>query len=97
MFKRAIRINEFITWILRGWEKGERERPKFLRTIESPYNGERLQSQVHAMFLQAFYGVKVRLVNPDDNDQLEIQSYCTSSKTTVKDLEKEMRKHGRKR
>jgi len=97
MFKKGIRINEYRTWILRGWEKGERERPTYLRTVESPYNGERLQSQAHAMFLQAFYGVKVRLVNPDGNDQLEIQSYCTSSKTTVKDLEKEMRKHGRKR
>jgi hypothetical protein len=96
MFKRAIRINEFRTWILRGWEKGERERPKFLRTIESPYNGERLQSQAHAMFLQAFYGVKVRLVNPDGNDQIEIHDYNISSKVTVKDLEEEMRKHGRK-
>lgn len=96
-FKRGIRINEYRTWILRGWEKGERERPKFLRTIESPYNGERLQSQAHAMFLQAFYGVKVRLVNPDGNDEIEIQNYNTSSKVTVKDLEEEMRKHGRKR
>jgi hypothetical protein len=97
MFKKGIRINEYRTWILRGWEKGERERPKYLRTIESPYNGERLQSQGHAMFLQAFYGAKVRLVNPDGNDEIEIQSYNTSSKVTVKDLEEEMKKHGRKR
>jgi hypothetical protein len=95
MFKRAIRINEYRTWILRGWEKGERERPEFLRTIESPYNGERLQSQGHAIFLQTFYGVKVRLVNPDGNTEVEIQSYSTSSKVTVKDLEEEMKKHGR--
>lgn len=97
MFKKGIRINEYRTWILRGWEKGERERPKYLRTVESPYNGERLQSQAHAMFLQAFYGAKVRLMNPDGNDEIEIQSYNTSSKVTVKDLEEEMRKHGRKR
>jgi len=92
-FKRGIRINEGRTWILRGWEKGERERPKFLRTIESPHNGGRLQSQAHAMFLQAFDGVKVRLVNPDGNDEIEIQTYNTSSKVTTTELLKEIRKH----
>jgi len=96
MFKKGIRINEFRTWILRNWEKGERERPKYLRTVESPYNGERLQSQAHAIFLQAFYGVQVRLVNPDGNTEIEIQTYNTSSKVTVKDLEEETRKHGQK-
>jgi hypothetical protein len=49
------------------------------------------------MFLYAFYAVKVRLVNPDGNDEIEIQDYSTSSKVTVKDLEEEMRKHGRRR
>jgi hypothetical protein len=97
MFKRAIRINEFRTWILRGWEKGERERPKFLRTIESPYNGEHLQSRGHAKFLEAFYGVSVRLVNPFGSEEIEIQSYNTSSKVTLKELAEEMKKHGRKR
>ena len=47
------------------------------------------------MFLQAFYGVDVRLVNPDGNDEIEIQSYNTSSKVTVKDLKEEMKKHWR--
>jgi hypothetical protein len=95
-FKRGIRINEYRTWILRGWEKGERGRPEYVRTVESPYNGQRLQSQAHAMFLQIFYGVKVRLVNPDGNDEIEIQGYNTSSKVTVRNLEEEMKKHGRK-
>gem|GEM_PF-5222414 len=36
------------------------------------------------------------LVNPDGNDEIEIQSYSTSSKVTVKDLEEEVRKHERK-
>jgi len=94
-FKRGIRINEYRTWILRGWEKGERERPQYLRTIESPYNGQRMQSQAHATFLKSFYGVNVRLVNPDGNDEIEIQGYNTSSKTTVKDLLEEMKKHRR--
>jgi hypothetical protein len=46
------------------------------------------------MFLEAVYGVKVRLVNPDGNDEIEIQEYNTGSKMTVKELEKEMQKHG---
>ena len=48
------------------------------------------------MFLQAFYRVKVRLVNPDGNDGIEIQQYNTSLNVTVRDLEEEMKKHGRK-
>jgi hypothetical protein len=96
MFKRGIRINEYRTWILRNWEKGERERPQYLRTIESPHNGQRMQSQAHATFLKSFYGVNVRLVNPDGNYEIEIQGYNTSSKVTVKDLEEQMKKHGRK-
>jgi len=35
----------------------------------------------------------VRLVNPDGNDEIEIQEYNTSSKVTTKELEKEARKH----
>jgi hypothetical protein len=93
MFKRAARINEYRAWILRGWEKGEREKPVYLRTLESPYNGQRLQSQAHATFLKAWFGAKVRLVNPYGNDELEIQGYNTSSKVTTKELLKEMKKH----
>jgi hypothetical protein len=35
----------------------------------------------------------VRLVNPDGNDEIEIQAYNTSSKVTAKDLLAEIRKH----
>jgi hypothetical protein len=45
------------------------------------------------MFLQAFYEVNVRLVNPDGNAELEIQGYSTSSKVTAEDLQKELEKH----
>jgi len=48
------------------------------------------------MFLQTFYGVKVRPVNPDGNDEIEIQQYTTSPKVIVKDLEEERKKHGQK-
>jgi hypothetical protein len=43
-----------------------------------------------------FFGAKVRLVNPDGNYEIEIQEYNTNSKTTVKDLLEEMKKHEQK-
>ncbi len=64
-----------------------------MRTIESPYNGQRLQSQAHAKFLKTFFGTRVRLVNSDGKNKIEIQTYNTSSKVTVKDLLAEIRKH----
>ena len=90
---RRQRINEYCTWILRGWEKGERERPEHVRTVQSPHNGQRLQSQAHVAFLKAQFGAKVRLVNPDGNDEIETQGYSTSSKVTTKELLKEIKKH----
>jgi hypothetical protein len=96
-FKRGIGINEYRTWVLRGWEKGERAKPISLRILESPYNGERLQSRGHAKFLEAFYGVRVRLVHSFGSEEIEIQGYSTSSKVTLKQLAEEMKKHGRKR
>jgi hypothetical protein len=85
-YKWGYRINEYRTWILRVLEKGERERPKYLYSIPSPYNGLRLQSQAHGLFLKHFYGADVRLTNPDGNTELEFQSYKTSSKVKLEDL-----------
>jgi hypothetical protein len=79
-FKRGARINEFRTWILRGLEKGNRNKPKYMYTVKSPYNGLRLQSQAHALFLQRYYVAKIRLTNPDSNTELEIQGYKTANK-----------------
>lgn len=86
IFKKGIRYNEFRTWVLRGIGKGDRPKPKFLYSVQSPYNGRRLQSQAHAKFLQRYYGANVRLVNSDGNDELEIQGYKTASKTSTKDV-----------
>ena len=47
----------------------------------------------HAKFLKVFFGAKVRLVNPDGNDEIEIQQYNTSSKVTTKELLKEIKRH----
>jgi hypothetical protein len=86
VFKRGIRINEYRTWILRVIGKGDRPKPRYLYSVESPYNGQHLQSQAHAEFLQRYYGAPVRLVKPDGNHELEIQGYKTASKTSTKDL-----------
>ena len=68
-----------------------RARP-FARKLFASYFAE-MQSQAHATFLKAHFGAKVRLVNPDGNDEIEIQEYNTSSKVTTKELLKEMNKH----
>jgi hypothetical protein len=86
VFKRGIRINEYRTWILRVLGKGNRPKPRYLYSVESPYNGQRLQSQAHAEFLQRYYGAPVRLVKPDGNHELEIQGYKTSSKVSAEDV-----------
>ena len=86
VFKRGIRINEYRTWILRGLGKGDRPKPRYLYSVESPYNGQRLQSQAHAEFLQRYYGAPVRIVNPDGNHELETQGYKTSNKVSAKDV-----------
>lgn len=39
------------------------------------------------------FGAKVRLVNPDGNEHIEVQGYNTDSKVTTKDLRKELEKH----
>ena len=85
-FKRGVRINEYRTWILRTHGKGDRPMPKYLYSVESPHNGQRLQSQGHAMYLQNHYGAKIRLTNPDGNTVIELQDYKTSSKVCLKDL-----------
>lgn len=88
VFKKGVSINEYRTWILRTIGKGERPKPEFLYAVESPYNSQRIQSQAHGEFLQRHYQCPVRLTNPDGNEELEIQGYKTSSKTSVKDVKK---------
>jgi hypothetical protein len=91
VFARGIRINEFRTWILRGLEKGNTDSPKYLYSLESPYNGQRLQSQAHARYIEQYFGTRVRLTNPDGNMTLEIEGYKTG-KNVDKKVAKEMLK-----
>jgi len=86
-FKQGVRINEYRTWILRALEKGNRPKPKYLYSIESNYNGRRLQSEAHGLFFLNYYGAQIRLAKPDGNTELEVQGYKTGSKINVKDLE----------
>jgi hypothetical protein len=86
-FKKGVHLNEHRSWILRVLEKGDRPKPAYQYSVQSPFNGQRLQSQAHAEFLLRYYGAPVRLVNPDGNHDLEIQGYKTASKTSLKDLE----------
>jgi hypothetical protein len=78
VFKRGIRLSEQRTWVLRALEKGSKPQPKYLYSVESPYNGERMQSEAHAIFLKLHYGAKIRLVNPDGNKIIKRQRYKTS-------------------
>jgi hypothetical protein len=91
VFARGVRINEYRTWILRGLEKGNTDRPKYLYSVESPYNGQRLQSQVHALYFQRRFGAKVRLVNPDGNMTLEMQGYKTGKNVDKKEAKELLR------
>lgn len=85
MFKRAPRINEYRTWVLRYAEKDKRESPRYLYTVESPYEGENLQSLTHAGYLRQFFGVKVHdLKNPVGPDYVHYQEYNTSEKHVKK-------------
>lgn len=47
-------------WVLRSTYKGERNIPKYLGTIESKWNNERQISTAHKIFLEKYYGVKMK-------------------------------------
>lgn len=80
MFKRAPRINEYRCWVLRFAKKGNRDEPKYLYTVESPYEGNNLQSRGHAKYLSKF-GVIVDLKKPYGPEEIKIQAYNTGKRT----------------
>jgi len=83
MFKKAPRINEYRCWVLRYAKKGNRDEPKYLYTIESPYEGKNLQSKGHAKYLLNF-GVTIDLKNPYGTEEIETQTYSTGKRTSEK-------------
>jgi hypothetical protein len=80
MFKKAPMINEYRCWVLRYTKKGQRDVPKYLYTVQSPYEGKNLQSRGHAKYLLNF-GVKIELKNPYGPEEIETQSYNTGKRT----------------
>ena len=81
-FQNAPKIYPERAWVLRWDRKGERGKPAFLTTVESPYEGEKLQSTAHAMYIDQFYGtdIEANLTNPDGNTVLRFCKYNTASK-----------------
>lgn len=86
MFKQAPRINEYRCWVLRYAKKGNRDAPKYLYTVESPYEGENLQSRGHAKYLLKF-GLEIDLKNPIGTEEIEVQEYNTGTRTEKEDDE----------
>jgi hypothetical protein len=82
MFKKAPRINEYRCWVLRYAKKRDRDEPKYLFTVESPYEGQNLQSRGHAKYLEKF-GLKIELKKPFGPEEIEVQEYNTGKRTEI--------------
>jgi hypothetical protein len=85
-FKSAPRINEYRCWVLRFANKGKRGAPKYLYTVESPFEGKNLQSLGHAKYLLNF-GLKVELKNPYGPEEINTQGYSTTDKHVEEPVE----------
>jgi len=84
MFTRGPRISEYRSWVLRTYPKGKRPAPKYLYTVESPYEGDNLQSLPHANYLFEKFGLSLALKNPftltGQNGMAVEQAYNTYEK-----------------
>jgi hypothetical protein len=85
-FVLAPRYDKFKNWVLRDFPKGDRQMPVFLKTVISPYEGKRKQSQAHATYLNAMYGCNIELSNSDGNTALLVESYLTANRTERKNV-----------
>lgn len=85
-FKSAPRINEYRCWVLRFSAKGKRAPPKYLYTVESPYEGKNPQSLGHAKYLLNF-GLKIELKNPIGQEEINTQEYSTAEKHVEETVE----------
>lgn len=73
-------FNKHRGWVHRTEAKGDQEAPEFVEVVESPYEGERLQSSFHAELLKSRFGLEIKLSYPDGlNEGLE-DSYLTNVK-----------------
>ena len=73
-------FNKHRGWVHRTEAKGDQEAPVFVEVIESPYDGETLQSSYHAELLNRRFGLEITLLNPDDSNEGIEDSYLTTVK-----------------
>lgn len=66
-------------WVLRTSKKFNKNRPEHIQTVFSRYS-EREQSSAHAKILKEYYGIDVKLTNPDYNYNFIVDIYPTVKK-----------------
>jgi hypothetical protein len=64
MFRKAPSINEYRCWVLSFDKRGKSNAPKYFYMVESPFEGDRLQSLPHANTLYDKFGLKIAVKNP---------------------------------
>jgi hypothetical protein len=70
-------INDTRSWYLRNAQKGDKPAPTYETIVESPYEGNRIQSTFHAGKLSELICREVKLVNPDGIQVGYIDEYET--------------------
>ncbi len=87
-FKKAPILFRQRRWVLRVTPKGERDKPKFLDTIKSPFK-DRKTSTAHRLFLNDNYNCKIKKLKHEDgiNDSVETCDYNTGANTEKTELE----------
>ena len=80
VYIRAPLFNKHRGWVHRTEAKGNQEAPVFVEVVESPYDGERLQSSYHAELLNKRFGLEIKLSNPDGLNEGIEDSYSTTNK-----------------
>lgn len=73
-------FNKHRGWVHRTEAKGKQKAPVFVEVIESPYDGESLQSSHHAELLNRRFGLDIKLSNPDGLNKGIEDSYLTTIK-----------------
>lgn len=77
LFRRGPKLSLSRGWIHRRSEKGAKKEPEFVKTLESPFNGDRLQSSFHNDTLNTDFDLEITLVNPDELNEGYDEEYET--------------------
>ena len=65
-YRESVKMVRGREWILRSAEKGNRNKPKYLKTIESNYNNKQI-STAHKTFLELYYQIPTYKYKNEDN------------------------------